>query len=147
MFYKDILGTLEKLNFAEIISTNLNDDFVHQRIDALRKFKASNAEYVLFLNSSVIIHNSTTLKTLVTQDQNIMAPMIRKNIYRPSMKQICNQIGYEESLIFDVKFPHIMPSNTWNNDRYYVCKNLLFLTQILSLFIQIYNVATWSVLY
>ena len=114
---------MEESNFAKIISTNSKDDFVHQRIEALGKFKASNAEYVLFLNSSVIIHNNNTLKTLVKQDQNIMAPMIRKNIFLPSLKQICNQIGYNEwgSHSFGWKFPHVIPTRTWTNERYYVC--------------------------
>ena len=112
----------DKSNFAKIIHTNSKNDFVHQRIEALRKFKASNAKYALFLNSSVIIHDSTTLITLVKQDQNIMAPMIRKNIFLPTLKHICNHIGYDESPHnFGSKFPHVIPTRTWTNERYYVC--------------------------
>ena len=119
--HKDILETLEESNFAKIISTNSKDDFVHQRIEALRKFKASNAQYVLFLNSSVIIHDTTTLKTLVKQDENIIAPMIRKKIFQPALKQICDTIGYNDNHHFGLKFPHVIPHSTWTNERYYVC--------------------------
>ena len=124
--HKDILETLEESNFAKIISTNSKDDFVYQRIDALRKFKASNAQYALFLNSSVIIHNSNTLKTLVKQDENIVAPMIRKNVFLPSLKQRCHTIGYKPTGSgFGLKFPTVIPYSTWTNDRYYVCYDFI----------------------
>ena len=122
---------MKESNFAKIISTNSKDNLVLQRIEALEKFKASNSQYVLFLNSSVILHDTTTLKTLVKQDQNIIAPMIRKKIFQPSLKQTCYNIGYNESHTFELKFQNqfinnnrernVVPSSTWAKERYHVC--------------------------
>ena len=126
---------MEKSNFAKMISTNSKDNLVLQRIEALKKFKASNSHYVLFLNSSVILHNTTTLKTLVNQDQNIIAPMIRKKIFQPALKQTFYNIGYNESHTFEMKFPNqflnnlmktnVVPNSTWPNERYHVCNKLI----------------------
>ena len=121
---------MKESNFAKIISTNSKDNLVLQRIEALEKFKASNSQYVLFLNSSVILHDTTTLKTLVKQDQNIIAPMIRKKIFQPALKQTCYNIGYNEIHTFELKFQNqflnnpmehnFVPSNKWANERYHV---------------------------
>ena len=121
---------MEESNFTKIISTNSKDNLVLQRIEALKKFKASNSQYVLFLNSSVILHNNSTLKTLVKQDQNIIAPMIRKKIFQPTLIQTCYKIGYNESDTFELKFQNqffnnlmehnVVPNSTWANERYHV---------------------------
>ena len=94
-----------------------------QRIEALRKFETSDAEYVLFLNSSVIFHNQDTLNVLVQQKQDVMAPMVRVNVFKPTYKQFVAQAGYDENVVFSIKFPHDSTSiiHQWLNDRYYVC--------------------------
>ena len=60
-----ILDTLKKSNFAKVMSTDTINNLVNQRIEALQKFEASDVEFVLFLNSSVIFQNYNTLKVLV----------------------------------------------------------------------------------
>ena len=77
---------------------------MNQRIEALRYFETSDAEYVFFLNSSVILNNYNTLKILVTQNQHVIAPMIRVNVFRPTHKQIVAQSGYHENITFYIKF-------------------------------------------
>ena len=111
-----ILDTLKKSNFAKVMSTDTINNLVNQRIEALQKFEASVAEYVLFLNSSVIFQNHNTLKILVKQNQHVVTPMIRVNLFRPSYRQTCAKVN----LKFHVMFPHVECRKTWTNDLYYV---------------------------
>ena len=106
----------KKLSFASVLSTDVNDDFVTQRIEALKKFEASDSEYVLFLNNSVILHNNSTLNFLMKANQNVVAPMIRVNVFQPAYKQIV-VVGYEEKLVFHRKFQH---GTNRLNQRYHV---------------------------
>ena len=107
----------KKLSFASVLSTDVNDDFVTQRIEALEKFEASDSGYVLFLNDSVILHNNSTLNFLMKANQNVVAPMIRVNVFQPAYKQIVPGIGYEENLVFHRKF---QDGTNRLNQRYHV---------------------------
>ena len=124
MFCEDLLDTFKKLNFARVLSTDFSNDFVTQRMEALQKFESSSdAEYVLFLNSSVILHNHDTLNVLVNQKQDVMAPMVKVNVFKPSYKQIISQVAYDENVVVRIKFPYDSKSliHQWLIDRYYVC--------------------------
>ena len=129
LFILDILDTLKKSNFAKVMTTNTINNFVNQRIEALQKFEASDAEYVLFLNCSVILQNHVTLKVLVKHNQHVVTPMIRVNLFRPSYRQTCAKVN----LKFHVMFPHVECRTTWTNDLYYVCFCFVSLITILVL--------------
>ena len=102
------------------MSTNSNNDFVKQRIEALGKFEDTEAEYVLFLNSSVILNKNTTLKAMVIQHQHVIAPMIKVNAFKPSYLHIIPQIGLYDNINIPTSFPHSSSRITWLHDRYYV---------------------------
>ena len=104
---------------------------MNQRIEALRYFETSDAEYVFFLNSSVILNNYNTLKILVTQNQHVIAPMIRVNVFKPTHKQIVAQSGYHENITFYRKFYNSIRRNWLQHDRYYV-SNLNFFIVLMS---------------
>ena len=58
----DIVSSIKKLPYKLILFTNNKTNFVKQRVEALKWFYGSNAEYILFLNSSVIFNSPNTLR-------------------------------------------------------------------------------------
>ena len=114
------MDILKKFNFANIMSTNSKNDFVTQRIEALDKFQDTKAEYVLFLNNSVILNKNTTLKAMVIQHQHVMAPMVKVNSFKPSYLHIIPSHGLYENIEIPTTFPHSSTRINWLHDRYYV---------------------------
>ena len=114
------MDILKKFNFANIMSTDSKNHFVKQRIEALGKFQDTEAEYVLFLNNSVILHENTTLKALAIQQQHVMAPMIKVNSFKPSYLHIIPRHGLYEYIKIPTTFPHSSSRMNWIHDRYYV---------------------------
>ena len=113
------MDTFKKYNFANIMSTNSKNDFVKQRIEALGKFKDTEAEYILFLNSSVILNKNTTFKAMVIQHQHVIAPMIKVNAFKPTYLHIISH-GLYDNIEIPTIFPHSSSRITWLHDRYYV---------------------------
>ena len=115
----ETIKLLQEGKFREILQTNPELNIVQQRIDALRKFEISSADFVLFLNNSVILNNANTFNKLVMQDLDIVAPMIRTNVFTPKWEKYC-EWGWNSSMAEDIHFPNPETKETWFNDKYIV---------------------------
>ena len=113
------------------MTTDSKQDYVQQRIEAIEKFETTNAEYILFLNNSVILSNANILSTLVKHNQAVIAPMIRMNLFKPSYRNIF-KYGYNESSDITELFPNTEKfRKSWRHDRFYVCMINSFIKYIL----------------
>ena len=116
---EETLKLLHEGNFREILQTNPELNIVQQRIEALKKFEISSADFVLFLNNSVILNNANTFNKLVMQDLDVVAPMIRTNVFAPKWEKYC-EWGWNRSMAEDIPFPNSETKETWFNDKYIV---------------------------
>ena len=109
---------LHEQKFGDILQTDFELKMVQQRLDALKKFEVSPADFILFLNNSVILNNVNTLKKLVTQDVDVIAPMIRTNVFAPKWIKQCEQ--WFNKITNIINFPNKEAEGTWRNDKYFV---------------------------
>ena len=115
---KKHIKLLHEQKFGDILQTNFELKMVQQRLDALKKFEVSPADFILFLNNSVILNNVNTLKKLVTQDVDVIAPMIRTNVFAPKWIKQCEQ--WFNKITNIINFPNKEAEGTWHNNKYFV---------------------------
>ena len=115
----EAIKLLQEGNFGEVLQTNTELNIVQQRIDALKMFEISSADFVLFLNNSVILNNANTFNKLVMQDLDVVAPMIRTNVFAPKWEKYC-EWGWNRSMAEDIPFPNPETKDTWFTDKYIV---------------------------
>ena len=121
----DALKTDE--SYGKVFETNSDLNLVQQRIEAISEFQSSQADYILFLNNSVILEDKNVFRVMVAQNVSVIAPMIRsKNLHTAKWSPHC-QHGFNSTGKMTYHFPDPDSNEDFASNREYELVSFFFL--------------------